>query len=195
MKRKNYYLLRPSPGNINRMKEWLKENIVAIGWSNLKEEIKKGNLEEINANGYTKSTLIGFIKEMEIGDILIIPNGDDIHFAEITSDYYFNDKLLEKEDYNNQRKVKYFNLKKREDMPMEIRKILKTRHTLARLTKYRDLLDDFLSGKKIIQREYETIELPIGRDGIKITITMPKDLTRLEAEKLGNTIKTLYFID
>lgn len=192
---KNYFLLRPNPSQHNRMNEFLEQSIIAVGWSD-SGNLKQCNLKE-KYDGMAHTNLNIFVNEMKEGDIVIIPNGDNIYFAQITSDYFYNDNILLEDDYRNQRKVKFLDVKQRKDMPMEMRSILKTRHTSARLNKYSELIEKILKNEEIEDNsnKFETITLPLRPGKESVTITIPRDLTKQEAERLSNIIKTLYFKD
>ncbi|MCI6152648.1 hypothetical protein [Fusobacterium perfoetens] len=192
---KNYFLLRPNPSQHNRMNEFLEQSIIAVGWSD-SGNLKHCNLKE-KYDGMAHTNLNIFVNEMKEGDIVIIPNGDNIYFAQITSDYFYNDNIPLEDDYRNQRKVKFLDVKQRKDMPMEMRSILKTRHTSARLNKYSELIEKILKNEEIEDNsnKFETITLPLRPGKESVTITIPRDLTKQEAERLSNIIKTLYFKD
>lgn len=102
---KNYFLLRPKPNNINRIKEFLEKNIIAVGWSD-SGDLTGVDLKKIYLSVSYRSLNI-FINEMKIGDIVIIPNGEKIYFAKIISEYFYDNSLALEEDYSNQRKVKF----------------------------------------------------------------------------------------
>lgn len=194
---KNYFLLRPKPNNINRIKEFLEKNIIAVGWSD-SGDLTGVDLKKIHLSVSYRSLNI-FINEMKIGDIVIIPNGEKIYFAKIISEYFYDNSLALEEDYSNQRKVKFIDERDRKSMPLEMKNILKTRHISVKLNKYGELIERILNNEYVEKLEnsekiFTEIPIPIRND-VNAIIKIPKDFTKEEAEKLGNIVKNLYFIN
>ncbi len=136
---------------------------------------------------------------MKIGDIVIIPNGEKIYFAKIISEYFYDNSLALEEDYSNQRKVKFIDERDRKNMPLEMKNILKTRHISVKLNKYGELIERILNNEYVEKLEnsekiFTEIPIPIRND-VNAIIKIPKDFTKEEAEKLGNIVKNLYFIN
>ena len=61
---------------------------------------------------------------MQKGDLLLVPDGEDIFFAEVTGDYTFSAALCS-EGYPHQRKVKWLKNVSRSDLSMALRSSLK----------------------------------------------------------------------
>ena len=97
------WLIRPLPLNgVNRVKEFKENGFVAIGWPKT-GSLKGKTKEEIRAlisqppysyagvilGNYT-ATIDIFVNQMRVGDLLLMPNGEDIHLGQIVGDYDFD---------------------------------------------------------------------------------------------------------
>lgn len=208
----NAWLLRPSPHSINRMDEFLADNLIAIGWPGIndltgktREQIKMilsqppyeyKSLELGNAY----ATVDIFVNKMNVDDLVLVPNGDDIHFCVITSDYYFDANFdANTIGYSHQRKVRWLTSTSRSNLPMELRKSLKVHRATADLSNHYEAIKALAHGNDISQSTVVSddasnvsVDYPLRPD-IMVTITVPKDITKTEAERLGDFIKTLYF--
>lgn len=208
----NSWLLRPSPEEINRMSEFLSENLIAIGWSGTNDLTGKTrkqikgilsgppyNYESLKL-GNTYATIDIFVNQMEVGDLVLVPNGDDIHFCIIKSDYYF-----ETNNYNNntgyphQRKVEWLSSTLRENLPIDLRNSLRVHRATADLSKYFDTINAFANDNPLPESQsqnsddsFVTVDYPLRLD-IMAKVTVPKNITKTESERLGDFIKTLYF--
>lgn len=160
---KKLFLFRANPDGINRKKEFLKDNFIAIGWNKLgeltnknKNDIRK-SLEEI---GYPSSnTSVGqinhFVNTMEIGSLCLIPDEGQVFLAEITSDYTYN---AESEIFKHTRSVKFLNADKpfnRTDFPEDLNKAIKPQMTIANMTHRLKYLEDFLNVNKVEENQLE----------------------------------------
>ncbi len=178
-------------------------NIIAIGWNDLgnisgktKEEIKQAvsdtyHLESIKL-GNTYAVINLFVNDMQIGDLVIIPNGSEIHFAEITSDYIFNDSS----DLSltpHTRNIEWKGSILRDDLPEELRKSLRVLRTAANLTKHYNGFMEIINGTYVNTTPQNIyLEYPLRPDFI-VKFAIPKDMTENEANRLSKYIATLYF--
>lgn len=206
---KNAWLLRPKPHGILRINEFLKNNIIAIGWPNIgnlesksKLDIKKilqgppYNLSSASL-GNAISTIDIVVNQMQIGNLIVIPDESDIYIAEITSDYKYDSTKDNNDDgYPHQRNIKILKKIKRDMLPNDIRSSLRVIKTTANFTKYFDKIKQISEGKEVKDQEVEVefmeIEYPI-RLGMNVTLNIPKNITEQEASRLGDFIKTIYF--
>ncbi|MGO4355158.1 hypothetical protein AB4Z25_24895 [Rhizobium sp. RAF36] len=94
-----YWGLRLRPSGEDRTQELLEQNIVAIGWSDtptlLNRRLSRDAFREILSDTYPDLDIPNalahtwrFIREFAIGDIVLIPDGDRIYFAQIAGDPY-----------------------------------------------------------------------------------------------------------
>ena len=102
---KQAWILRPYPDNIKRLAEFRRDSLVGIGWPALgdlsgktKEELKaliSGEPYRLTGNrlGSSYATADIFVNRMQKGDLLLVPDGEDIFFAEVTGDYTFSAAL------------------------------------------------------------------------------------------------------
>ena len=218
--RKVAWLLRPLPHKNKRLDEFKKESIIAIGWPKTgdlsgkkKDEIKiilsKGEYKyESLKLGNVVSNLDIFVNKMEIGDLILIPDGDNIYFARITGEYYFDEtKANDEEGYPHQRKIEWSaNEISREDLSMKLRSSLKVHRTTSDLSKHFDEIEALSKGEKILLDEELEVNgsktsLPTNvievkyplRPGFEISFVLPKDLSKKESERLSLYFSTLYF--
>lgn len=205
------WLLRPMPHNKLRIKEFLNKHIIAIGWPEItsfsgktKEEIQT-DLSHHPLNyqpqelGIATATVNSFVNEMRLGDIVVVPNENDIFFAKIISDYFYTADNVS-DGYPHQRKVEWVKGPvRRTEIPDELRKSLRAPRTLADLSHHTDnilrFLDDNLPPETTTNTLEEThveFQYPIRLDTVA-TIRIPKNITQAEAARLSDFVKTLYF--
>lgn len=161
---KNVWILRPMPHGINRMKQFLDDNFIAIGYPAGKsfEGKNYGELKDI-LDQKNWSEGIGnvnlFILMMNIGDYIVVPddNKRDVYIGEITSEYRHdpNVDMPNQGFYPHQRKVKWFFDKKpllRSQLPEELKGSLRYPGTIANITKHRSIVEN------LIKNELNTME-------------------------------------
>lgn len=150
------WLLRPSPHKIKRLDEFKNEEIIAIGWpciGNLygksRDQIK--NLlsgEPYNyvgsRLGQAASSINIFVNKMEVGDLILMPDGDDIYFGRITIDYsYDEEKDTYEKGYSHQRQVEWvINKASRKKLSDNLRKSLRYPKAIGDLSKHFDEIED-----------------------------------------------------
>jgi predicted Mrr-cat superfamily restriction endonuclease len=123
----NAFVLRQSPSGINQMETIsLPENVIVNGWSKalglieendelaFREIIRKAyyqNDKTLQRAGYGKGTMWRFLKEMKIGDWVVVPQpGRVFYVAEITGDAYYGNSAAAKEsDCCYRRPVRWLN--------------------------------------------------------------------------------------
>lgn len=208
---KNAWLVRPFPHEIKRITEFKSNNMVAIGWPCIgdltgksREDIKSilagppYNLSGLQL-GNAYATVDIFVNRMQKGDLVLVPDGDDIYFGEIVSDYYLDSSVDNKSDgYSHQRKVEWYSSTLRTELSMPLRSSLKVHRTTADLSKHSEEIDLLAHGKKYFADEYkkvETLEVsyPIRADFI-VSFEIPSDISSDEAKRLSKYFESLYFI-
>lgn len=206
------WLVRPIPHGINRMEEFKSNNIVAVGWPLIgdltgksREEIKSilqgppYNYSSLKL-GNSYATIDILVNQMSIDDLALIPNGDDIYFVKINSNYHYDlSKDTNDEGYPHQRKVSFLaGPINRSQLPEALRKSLKVHRTTADLSKHYDVIKSLSEGNTIINapltniNEFTDVEYPI-RPGVFVKLSIPNDLNQNEASRLSEFVKTLYF--
>lgn len=137
------WLVRTNPENTNRINEFLENDIIAIGWSNLLDltgMTKSKIVEELSKNNYSCSNVkLGvinhFVNNIQVDDLCIMPYGDKIYLAKVTSPYYY-DVTKVSDGYPHQRKVEFINKDKpinRSSLPEAVRKSLGAQNYVAHL--------------------------------------------------------------
>ncbi|MGL6056857.1 MAG: restriction endonuclease [Culicoidibacterales bacterium] len=206
---KNAWFVRPYPHGIRRLDEFKNQEIIAIGWPGIgdlngksREEIKSilesnpYNLGSIEL-GTASATVDLFVNRMQLGDIVLVPDGEDIYFCEITSDYYLASNVdNNKEGYPRQRQVKWLKATLRKNLSLELRNALKNQRTAADLTKYYKEINALSAGKKYSSgnTNFVAVSYPLRKDFI-ISFEIPEDITKDEAERLSAYVSTLYFTE
>lgn len=191
----NLWLTRAFPENINRIEEFLQEDIIALGWSKLPDMTGKDKdaiNNELQLNNYGNSNVtIGvlnhFFNKMNIGDLCIIPDGDKIYLAKITSDYHYNPSKLSC-GYAHQRDVEFINKNNpinRSELPDELKKSLGAQNSVANLNHRIKELKEFLenpdtSDTNIDLKEKLTELLPKAIENIKIDLNCDDPERRLK---------------
>ncbi len=210
--KKSAWLLRPSPHKINRLSEFKIKNIIAIGWpciGNLsgksREELKQilskepYKLESLHL-GNAYATVDIFVNQMQKGDLVLIPYGADIYFAEVTSDYIFDKSVdSDTEGYPHQRKIKWLSNTSRKTLSMPLRQSLKPQRTVANLSHHYKEIDYRAHGKEYTPEQNENsdnmeLSYPL-RPNFIINFKIPKDITKNEAKRLSDYFASLYFTE
>lgn len=120
------YILRMKLGGKNRVPEALKENRIIIGWSirpglmssnlthsEVREIVKKHfhpKDENYRRSGLDAGEILRF-RDMQVGDLVVVPQPGEFYVAEVAGDPYF-DKAKVDEDTAYRRPVKWLNDKK-----------------------------------------------------------------------------------
>lgn len=155
------WLIRPKPHDHVRIKEFLSENIIAVGWPNIGDlsGLREHNLRELIANKYGENpsalaTLKVMVYRMKIGDFVLVPYKGSNYFGKITSDYFYNaSKDNDQEGYPHQRNVKWFNIiLERSELPDNLKKSTRVVRTSAELTAYVDEIAE------IVRKSDETLD-------------------------------------
>ncbi|NRQ17679.1 hypothetical protein [Ensifer sesbaniae] len=133
----NVYAYRLAPSGIDRVSQLLKDNQIAIGWSDLdeqtalspsvsKEEIRQKltalypQLTAKNRITYGTNQVWRFTQEVKVGDIVIVPHFGDAHFLRVTGEpTYLAHKV--KDDTAIRREIRKLKTVKRLDLPSQIR--------------------------------------------------------------------------
>ena len=165
----NAWVLRPYPHNIYRIKEFLLDNIIAIGWTNVgnlsgktREEIKKSlqakyHYSSNQSIGQDTGNVYRFVNEMKKDeDYVVVPDGPIVFVGKIRSDYYYdatkdNDSL----GYPHQREIDWLNDKRaipRALLTGRVFDSLKGRQTLF-ATYYEDIADSVENKKHLFSHK------------------------------------------
>ena len=158
-------------------------------------QLKDGDL------GNTRLYLDLFVNQMEIGDLVLVPDGRTIHFACIAGEYKHQSKVFYSLNKNqpkppwlaHQRKVEWLGKISRDDLSDKLRDALKNQRLVGDLSKFYDEIEARSQGLPYEPKK-DTIEVryPLRPD-FEITYTIPADMTAAEAEKLGAHFKTVFF--
>lgn len=205
---KQAWLVRPYPdGEVKRLDEFKAKNFVAIGWPNIgnlagksREELK----ELLSGAPYNYSGLVLgnayatidiLVNRMEKGDYLLIPDGDDIYFAVVDSEYVFDSSVDNDVDgYPHQRKVKNFTASRlRSTLSKALRSSLKVHRTTADLSKHYDEIKALAEGGSFIAAA-EAVEVSYKlRPDYTVSFSVPANITKTEAKRLSMYLESLYF--
>ncbi|MFC1531565.1 restriction endonuclease [Gemmatimonadota bacterium] len=113
------WVIRPYPHGKYRVPEFLDANIVAIGWPGIGDMAEATTREQAKARlhrfgygprqlGQAAGTLYRFVNEMNVGDYVVVPDGDVVYIGVIKSDYRFNVDVDEDDQgYSHQRAVSW----------------------------------------------------------------------------------------
>ncbi|WP_163195261.1 restriction endonuclease [Clostridium thermarum] len=206
------WLVRPIPHGTNRIEEFKSNNIVAVGWplignltgksrSDIKELLQKHPYNYTSLKlGNAYATIDILVNQMSKGDLILVPNNDDIYFGKIESDYiYDSSKDSDIEGYPHQRKIKWLNGPiSRTQLPDSLRSSLKVQRTTADLSKHYTVIKALSEGTPITnivipdENEFIDVEYPL-RPGVLVKLSIPKNITITEASRLSDFVKTLYF--
>jgi len=206
------WLVRPNPHNKLRVEEFRNQNIVGVGWPGIgnlsgkpREQIKQ--ILEGNPYNYTSlelgnayATIDIIVNRMAKGDLVLVPNGEDIYFAKVEGDYKYDaSKDSDAEGYPHQRLVKWLSGPlNRNQLPDILRKSLKAHRATADLSKHYEIIKLLANGIEISdvvlasENDFIEVEYPI-RPGILAKVSIPKNINQNEALRFSDFVKTLYF--
>ena len=214
----NAWLVRPFPHDDKRLEEFKLKNVVAVGWPGIgdlsgksREDIKSilsgppYNLSGLKL-GNAYATVDIFVNRMQVGDLVLVPDGEDIYFCEITSDYYrdksvdYIEKPIDSNDYGypHQRKVKWLSNTLRTELSKALRSSLKVHRTTADLTKHYEEIKALSQGHEYSgeSTDSNTIEVTYPlRSDFSISFEIPADITKSEAKRLSLYFESLYFTE
>ena len=128
------------------------------------------------------------------GDLLLVPDGEDIFFAEVTGDYTFSAALCS-EGYPHQRKVKWLKNVSRSDLSMALRSSLKAHQTAADVSRHYEEIEALAFGKEgpaLGVQKTIPVSYPLRRD-FTVRFEVPENLTKGEAKRLASFFEGLYF--
>lgn len=101
---------------------------------------------------------------MKAGDLLLMPNGDDIYFGKISSDYYFDPSVdNDKDGYPHQRKAKWLKNTSRKELSKDLRLSSKVHRTSANLSHHFTEIDALIHDKEI------PVATPVSTDTIDVS--------------------------
>ena len=190
---RNAWLIRPVPHGIPRVTEFKEKGIIAVGWpciGNLKGKSREDLKHLLSlppysltglALGNAYATIDIFVNQMEVGDLLLMPNYLD---AAVDSN---------EEGYPHQRTAKWITNTSRKDLSMELRSSLKVHRTTANLSHHIDEIEALCKGEKLaVTTDYIEVTYPLRAD-FEVSFKIPKDISKDEAQRLSSYFASLYF--
>lgn len=204
---KNAWLIRPYPHGINRVTEFRENGIIAIGWPCI-GDLKGKSREDLKlllsqppysltgiALGNAYATIDIFVNQMKTGDLILMPNGEDIYLGELTGDYYLDASVdNDKDGYPHQRTAKWLNTVSRKDMSMDLRLSLKVHRTTACLSHHYKEIEALCKGEKFsVVSDLIDVKYPLRPD-FEVSFKLPKDISKDEAQRLSSYFASLYFV-
>ena len=195
---RNAWLIRPVPHGIPRVTEFKEKGIIAVGWpciGNLKGKSREDLKHLLSlppysltglALGNAYATIDIFVNQMEVGDLLLMPNGEDIYYLDAAVD-------SNEEGYPHQRTAKWITNTSRKDLSMELRSSLKVHRTTANLSHHIDEIEALCKGEKLaVTTDYIEVTYPLRAD-FEVSFKIPKDISKDEAQRLSSYFASLYF--
>lgn len=207
---KNSWLVRPYPHGIHRLDEFMTGHLIAIGWPGIgdltgktREDLKailSGAPYHLNglALGNAYASVDIFVNQMQPGDLVLVPDGDDIFFGEITGNYRLEPSVDNNAGgYSHQRTVTWLANVARKDLSKELRSSLKVHRTTACLSRHTAEIDALAHGRPFAPEADNgsgsiQVSYPLRPD-FNITFSVPDNITKDEAGRLSNYFSTLYF--
>lgn len=200
---KKAFLLRPFPNGTNEISAFRNEGIIAIGFPKV-DCLKGKSLQEIkselslspnNLSGFMLGNALAsintFLSEIQCGDICVLPDGDDIYFCEVTSNYKYESNKVAV-GYPHLREVKFLSQTSRNRLSKEFRKALKMNRIAYPLTQHIEETIALMKGVSIPTTQMIDVNYPL-RAGLNISFKIPADTTKTEAERLSTHLRSLYF--
>lgn len=206
----NAWLIRPYPHKQLRLSEFLDNKIIAVGWPCIgslngksREELKETLSEPPYSYkgltlGNAYATIDIFVNQMKVDDLLLMPNGEDIYFGKITSDYYLDSSVdNDKDGYPHQRKAEWMKNASRKELSKELRSSLKVHRTTANLSHHFAEIDALIHDREVpvtTPASTDTIDVSYPlRPNYNVSFSIPTDITADEARRLSAYFASLYF--
>ncbi len=206
----NAWLIRPYPHKLPRLSEFLDKKIIAVGWpciGNLKGKSREELKETLSKPPYSYEGLILgnayatidiFVNQMNTGDLLLMPNGDDIYLGKISSDYYLDPTVDNDTDgYPHQRKAEWLKNTSRKELSKELRSSLKVHRTAANLSHHFAEIDALVHDREVpVATSASTNAIDVSyplRPNFNVSFSIPIDITADEAKRLSAYFASLYF--
>lgn len=203
-------MLRPFPHDKDRLSEFKSDNIIAIGWPEITCLVgkDKNELREILRDhpknyspsqlGVALATVDIIVNRMSEGDLVVLPYDDDVYFVKVTSDYFYDPTKLD-DGYPHQRNIEWLkngSPVSRDQLPDALRNSLRAPRTATELSHHMSLIKNIVEADSSEElqsvSDYMDISYPLRTD-LNCTLTIPKNITKEEADRLGEFVKTLYF--
>jgi predicted Mrr-cat superfamily restriction endonuclease len=167
---KKLWVIRPEPNFTNRLEAFIDSGMVAIGWpsvGNLGGGLNRENLAERLTHTYVhyldeqKSDLAvaagvldRFVNQINVGDIILVPNDDDVYLAQVQGPYEYHSELsgdTPEAGYPHWHRVVYLNdaepICKIKDLPLGVRRSIDCRLTVFSIHSAAAAMWNFLKQK------------------------------------------------
>lgn len=195
----------------NYAKDFLSKGIIATGPSNTKnlsgldlEEIKRiiaGNrtkLERI-AIGRMAMAAYNFVREMNIGDLVIMLDGEDVYVMEIASDYIYEVNIYGSLNFfSHTRKVKLLRKLERKVISVALGTKLRAGRQVQDISDFYEEIFSMAFDEEPMGKSLPTnaASVPISyrlRPDFEVKLELPQDMNQDEARRFSNFIKDMYF--
>lgn len=207
------WILRGKPNEKDRETEFFENKFFATGWGGTGDisglsrkkiyEALESNSEYKNYNdnkkGMTAAILNYIANEIDVDDLVLMPNDKKIYVGKVSEAYSFN-KDEDKETYPHTIKVTWKKVILRDDLPIELRNSLRAWQTIANIDKHYNIVKKIFENDNINESELNLIEdtkylcgIYHLREDLDIPYKVPKDMTEKEAKRFGDFIKSLVF--
>ena len=182
---KNGFVLRIAPSMEDRVSEALENDHLIIGWAEAKglldpelewEEFRKiisdvyyADAENLRKAGNAGGHMWRFIRDMETGDLVVVPHGSEFYVGEVTGPAFYDESKLD-EDSAYRRPVKWLNDKRaipRARAKSTLVSRMKVRGTSAYAT---DLVEEIESYRKVKDGTKPSFEPDLRRRLIEATL-------------------------
>lgn len=161
----NYYMVRAMRSSDNEIKEFVSNEVVAVGWSDLKfvEYENVGSLRNAIWNSYYKNSAkpqqsislslnqASMFKNIQKGDKIVVPCPYGIYLAEAEDGEIYSDSAYQL-DLANQHKVKYQRkdgkpkIIARTELPESLQRRLRVRgRSVSNLIDFKDIIENLFS--------------------------------------------------
>ena len=176
------FFLRIEPSGINRLPEALASDQIIIGWSRteglLDESLSRDEFRDMISNihyqgektlhkaGSAAGNMLRFIREMNIGDLVVVPSGSEFYVARILGPATYDKSRIE-DDTAYRRKVEWLNNKKPIDyakaepgLQEKLKERYISRNASRWLKEIKECLNDAETNSTFSQAEANTMKHP-----------------------------------
>ncbi|MDR3135572.1 MAG: hypothetical protein LBU69_05710 [Deltaproteobacteria bacterium] len=169
---RNLWVIRPEPNFVNRLDAFLDSGMVAIGWPDLGDlggglsrlalsdrltDTYEHYLKEQRSDlAVAAGVLDRFVNKISEGDIILVPNGEDVYLAQVKGPYEYHSELSENAPgagYPHWHKVRYLNNSRPicqiRELPLGVRRSIDCRLTVFSIHSAADAMWNFIQQRNI----------------------------------------------
>lgn len=165
------WVVRPKPHGIDRLDQFLDQDVIAIGWNKvgdlngsgeeeIREKVETAWDWSAHKTGQSVGQIHRFANEISIDDYVLVPAGGDVYIGQVDSEYRWEENQADGKGFPHQRKVEWeFDGKpvSRSSLPGRLHDSLKGRLTV--FSADGDLVGEVIDSERVVRERDRSGEL------------------------------------